>query len=78
LNVPGFQGVRIHPGNVAADTEGCILVGGRKTDSEVLDSRLAFQSLFAKILAARARNEPIHIRISNPPVTPAPDEVSVT
>lgn len=78
LNVPGFQGVRIHSGNVAADTEGCILVGARKTDAEVLDSRLAFRSVFAKIQAAIARNEPIHIRISNPPLTPSPGQVSVT
>lgn len=77
VNVPGFDGVRIHPGNVAADTEGCILVGAQRTDSGVLDSRIAFQALFAKIRGAIARRESVQIRITNPPLTAPPRQVSV-
>ena len=49
LNVPGFDGIRIHPGNTAADTDGCILVGAILGANSVGDSRRAFNRLFAKI-----------------------------
>ncbi len=71
LGVPGFAGVRLHSGNVAADTEGCILVGRRRAAAAVLDSRLAFDALFPKIKAAVDRAEPVQVRIVNPPSPPA-------
>jgi hypothetical protein len=49
LNVPNFAGIRIHSGNTAADTEGCILVGTTKSADNVGNSRVAFKALFAKI-----------------------------
>jgi hypothetical protein len=65
LNVPGFDGVRIHSGNTADDTEGCILVGGQQGNGEVLDSRNAFAALFPKIQAAIAQGQPVQLSISN-------------
>ena len=63
LNVPDFEGVRIHPGNAAADTEGCILVGEEKSQDFVGQSRAAFDRLFAKLSAA-AEKEKIYLEIS--------------
>ena len=49
LNVPNFEGVRIHSGNRAEDTEGCILVGQTQGQDFIGSSRLAFAPLFQKI-----------------------------
>lgn len=51
--VPGFEGIRIHPGNTAADTEGCILVADRVVDAgRVAESRVAYKRLVEKIAEA--------------------------
>lgn len=53
LNVPNFEGVRIHPGNSNHDTEGCILVGKTKSVDYIGSSRLAFDKLFKKMQLAK-------------------------
>lgn len=49
LSVPGFEGVRIHSGNTAEDSEGCIIIGMVKTENGVGMSRVAFTKLMDKI-----------------------------
>lgn len=61
VDVPGFSGVRIHPGNTIADTEGCLLPGRIKHGESVKESRVAFHALLAKLEAAG--DEPITITI---------------
>lgn len=64
VGVPNFEGVRIHSGNTAADTEGCILVGQTKQYRSLGASRLAFDSLYTQILEATARGEDIWLMIA--------------
>ena len=46
LKVKGFEGIRIHAGNTAADTEGCLIAGFKYSTDFVGDSRLAYSFLF--------------------------------
>ncbi len=45
LDVPGFSGVRIHSGNKASDSEGCILVGSSFGRDVVNNSRETMRKL---------------------------------
>jgi hypothetical protein len=63
LKVPDFDGVRIHPGNTSADTEGCILVGKTKGQNVIEQSKDAFNALFSKLEAA-SKNEKIFFEIA--------------
>jgi hypothetical protein len=53
LNVPNFEGVRIHAGNTNHDTEGCILVGRTRGVDFIGQSRKAYDSLFKKMQEAK-------------------------
>lgn len=71
LQVPGFDGVRIHSGNTTADTEGCLLVGfdrGRVTDPlPLLHSLPALDALIEHI---KYSVDTVLIEIMNPFVRP--------
>jgi hypothetical protein len=61
INVNGFDGVLIHVGNTAKDTEGCLLVGKNTKVGKVLESKKTFVELYEKLL--RKKNEGIYITI---------------
>ena len=63
LNVKGFEGIRIHSGNTAEDTEGCLLVGENKEKGKVLNSRATFERLMAILLECEKRKEKVTITI---------------
>lgn len=48
-NVPGFEGVLIHPGNTDEDTLGCILVGKNSTKGQVTNSQNTFHILMKEL-----------------------------
>lgn len=52
LDVPNFEGIRIHCGNDASSTDGCLLVGRTKSQDWIGDSKLAFNDLFPKLQKA--------------------------
>lgn len=68
MNVPGFEGIRIHPGNVAEDTEGCLLPGITREVDHVNFSRPAYAQLGQKIRAALGRGEKVFLTIQPAPL----------
>jgi hypothetical protein len=53
LNVPGYEGILIHIGNTADDTEGCILVGQNNIKGQVINSTLTFRRLYEMLKTAK-------------------------
>lgn len=62
LNVPGYAGVRIHSGNTANDTEGCILVGYNTKKGMITSSRDTIDKVYPMIEQA-CKKEKVFITI---------------
>jgi hypothetical protein len=65
VNVPNFVGVRIHAGNWARDTEGCILVGMERGKDRLMMSKAALSKLLIKISRAIDANQLVYITVQN-------------
>lgn len=63
LDVPNFQGVRIHAGNSPADTEGCVLIGLTRSKGGILNSRAAMAD-FMPILKSGLAGGDVWLSIS--------------
>lgn len=63
LNVKGFAGIRIHSGNKAVDTHGCILVGDNTAKGMVTGSRIKELALVKLMQEAVAKGEQITIEV---------------
>lgn len=64
VDVPMFEGIRIHPGNTSADTDGCILPGMQRLGKSVGQSVIAFNALFPQIRDAIAAKRRVWIEIT--------------
>jgi hypothetical protein len=65
LDVPGFDGIRIHCGNTPADTEGCLLLGTLRGADIVVNSRVAFDSFFPKLKGLLNMGEEVWVTYKN-------------
>ncbi len=64
LDVPQFEGIRIHPGNKEDDTEGCLIPGMDYKTDWVSESKVAYEKLLSLMLSAWTAGEKVTIEIS--------------
>ena len=62
--VPGFTGIRIHPGNTVHDTLGCLIPGEWRGGDSVSESRKAFAALVLRLDSAFKRGEEVTIEVN--------------
>jgi len=61
--VKGFNSIRMHSGNSAKDSEGCVILGENKAVGMVLNSAKTCEKVFARMYESYLRNEPIFLTI---------------
>jgi hypothetical protein len=71
LAVPNYAGVRIHTGNTAEDTEGCILPGMMAGLDQVAESKTAFDRLYSYLQEA-LRKDQVFLVVRSPGPSPEP------
>lgn len=65
IDVRGYDGILIHPGNSAKDTDGCILVGQNKVVGQVTASQQTWKQLMdTYFVPARSMNDKVVIEIT--------------
>lgn len=57
MNVPSFEGIRVHAGNTSADTEGCLILGENKQVGKVLNSRATINKFYPIIKEACSKGK---------------------
>ena len=63
LNVPGYQYIRVHHGNLPSSTDGCLLVGENKVKGQIINSRATLERLMSVLLECEKKKEKVTIII---------------
>ena len=63
--VPGFTGIRIHPGSHQGHTWGCVLVGYTRGNDFIGRSKDCFRDLYKLLYEAHLKGWPMQMKVTN-------------